>query len=102
MRRQERVMRIVLNKAAELRLIGAVLAEIHEQWQERKYVDMAAFHEWGLDRKTQHADKIISTRTSFLQNHIYSKYLDLTDETRMTILGGHNDQVRMSIKMPSH
>ncbi len=68
----------------------------------QKYVDMAEFHEWELDRKTRGADKIISTRTGFLQGHIYSKYLDLTDETRMTILGGHNDQVRMSIKMPFH
>jgi putative transposase len=59
-RRRERVVRIFPNKASALRLIGAVLAEIHEQWQERKYFDMTEFHEWDLDRKTQSADKIVS------------------------------------------
>jgi transposase-like protein len=59
-RRRERVVRIFPNKESALRLIGAVLSEIHEQWQERKYFDMTEFHEWDLDRKTQNTDKIIS------------------------------------------
>lgn len=59
-RRRERVVRIFPNKASALRLIGAVLTEIHEQWQARKYFDMTEFHEWDLDRKTQTADNIAS------------------------------------------
>jgi putative transposase len=59
-RRRERVVRIFPNTTSAHRLIGAVLAEIHEQWQERKYVDMAEYHEWNLERKTQAADNIAS------------------------------------------
>jgi len=32
-----------------LRLIGAVLAEINEEWQVRRYLDMTAFHEWRAE-----------------------------------------------------
>jgi putative transposase len=59
-RRRERVVRIFPNTTSAHRLIGAVLAEIHEQWQERKYFDMAEYHEWNLERKTQAADNIAS------------------------------------------
>lgn len=57
-RRRERVVRIFPNTASALRLIGAVLAEIHEQWQERKYFDMTEFHEWVVDRKAQDTGNI--------------------------------------------
>ena len=45
-RRRERVIRIFPNEASAHRLIGALLAEIHEEWQERRYLDMTEFHEW--------------------------------------------------------
>jgi putative transposase len=54
------MVRIFPNKESALRLIGVVLAEQHEQWQERKYFDMAELHEWNVDRKTQAADNIAS------------------------------------------
>lgn len=59
-RRRERVVRIFPNQQAALRLIGSVLAEIHEQWQERKYFDMAEYYQWELDRMNQGTDKIAS------------------------------------------
>lgn len=59
-RRRERVVRIFPNTTSALRLIGAVLTEIHEQWQTRKYFDMTEYHQWELDRKTQTADNITS------------------------------------------
>jgi len=45
-RRRERVVRIFPNEASALRLIGALLAEQAEVWQERIYLDMQEFHEW--------------------------------------------------------
>jgi transposase-like protein len=45
-RRRERVIRIFPNDESALRLIGALLAEKNEVWQERKYLDMDEFNEW--------------------------------------------------------
>ncbi len=52
-RRRERVIRIFPNEASALRLIGAVLAEIHEEWQGRRYFDMTEFNEWQEERETR-------------------------------------------------
>jgi putative transposase len=49
-RRRERVIRIFPNDASALRLIGALLAEHNEVWQDRKYLDMDEFTEWALAR----------------------------------------------------
>lgn len=49
-RRRERVIRIFPNDASALRLIGALLAEQNEAWQERKYLDMDEFKEWAASR----------------------------------------------------
>ena len=49
-RRRERVIRIFPNEAPVLRLIGALLAEFHEEGQGRKYLDMAEYHEWHAQR----------------------------------------------------
>ena len=52
-RRRERVIRIFPNEASALRLIGAVLAEIHEEWQGRRYFDMTEFNEWQEEWETR-------------------------------------------------
>jgi len=49
-RRRERVIRIFPNDASALRLIGALLAEKNEVWQEKKYLDMEAFKDWVAAR----------------------------------------------------
>lgn len=49
-RRRERVIRIFPNDASALRLIGALLAEQNEVWQERRYLDMDQFNEWQAAR----------------------------------------------------
>ena len=49
-RRRERVIRIFPNDESALRLIGALLAEQNEAWQERKYLDMDEFKEWAANR----------------------------------------------------
>ncbi|MCX8086027.1 MAG: transposase, partial [Rhodocyclaceae bacterium] len=49
-RRRERVIRIFPNDESALRLIGALLAEQNEAWQERKYLDMDEFKEWAAAR----------------------------------------------------
>lgn len=58
-RRRERVIRIFPNEDSALRLIGALLAEIHEAWQSRRYLDMTDFNEWLTERKTQTDSTII-------------------------------------------
>jgi len=45
-RRRERVIRIFPNDESALRLIGALLAEQNEVWQERRYLDMDEFEQW--------------------------------------------------------
>jgi transposase-like protein len=45
-RRRERVIRIFPNDDSAHRLIGALLAEINEQWQAKRYLDMDEFNEW--------------------------------------------------------
>jgi len=46
-RRREKVIRIFPNMESAWRLIGAVLAEKHEEWSTgRKYLDMAEFQQW--------------------------------------------------------
>lgn len=51
-RRRERVIRVFPNDASALRLIGALLAEISEVWQEKLYFDMTEYHEWTAERKS--------------------------------------------------
>lgn len=45
-RRRERVIGIFPNDESAWRLIGALLAEVNEQWQNKKYLDMDEFNEW--------------------------------------------------------
>jgi transposase-like protein len=45
-RRRERVIRIFPNDDSALRLIGALLAEQNEVWQERRYLDMGEYTDW--------------------------------------------------------
>ena len=46
-RRRERVIRIFPNEDSAIRLIGALLAEFHEQWSTgKKYFDMTEYLEW--------------------------------------------------------
>jgi transposase-like protein len=52
-RRRERVIGIFPNVESAQRLIGANLAEIHEEWQGRRYFDMTEFNEWQEERKTE-------------------------------------------------
>lgn len=56
-RRRERVIRIFPNEASVLRLIGALLAEFHEEWQGRKYLDMADYHEWNAQRNADEKER---------------------------------------------
>lgn len=51
-RRRERVIRIFPNDESALRLIGALLAEQNEVWQERHYLDMDEFEQWKTTRAT--------------------------------------------------
>ena len=60
-RRRERVVRIFPNEASALRLMGALLAEIHEEWQGRRYLDMADFHEWVAEQSASTEEATVSS-----------------------------------------
>lgn len=51
-RRRERVIRIFPSDESALRLIGALLAEQNEVWQERRYLDMDEFEQWKAAKAT--------------------------------------------------
>ena len=61
-RRRERVIRIFPNDESALRLIGALLAEQNEVWQERKYLDMDEFTEWATARTAACPDHDVVVR----------------------------------------
>ena len=58
-RRRERVIRIFPNESSALRLMGALLAEIHEEWQGRRYLDMTEFHEWVTEQQSVPEDTVV-------------------------------------------
>lgn len=45
-RRRERVIRIFPNDQSAMRMVGALLAETNDDWQERPYFDMTEYREW--------------------------------------------------------
>ena len=49
-RRRERVIRLFPNDASARGLTGALLAEQHEAWQERKYFDRDQVTQWAACR----------------------------------------------------
>jgi transposase-like protein len=54
-RRRERVIRIFPNRESVIRLLGALLSELDEQWTTgHRYLEMAAYWQW---RKTQDAPR---------------------------------------------
>lgn len=59
-RRRERVIRIFPNADSALRLIGALLAEIHEEWQARRYLEMSEFHEWLAEQRPEKSETVIA------------------------------------------
>ena len=52
-RRRERVIRIFPNDASAKRLIGALLAEMNEKWQGRRYLDMDEFNDWITEQESR-------------------------------------------------
>jgi len=60
-RRRERVIRIFPNEDSALRLFAAMLAETHEAWLTRKYLDMDEFYEW-LDEKRNRQGGVIAMK----------------------------------------
>ena len=59
-RRRERVVRIFPNEDSALRLMGALLAEIHEEWQGRRYLDMDDFFEWVEEQQPFPEEAVVS------------------------------------------
>lgn len=61
LRRRERVIRIFPNDASAHRQLGALLAEINEQWQTRRYLDMDEFNEWR-EGQQQNAPNVLDAK----------------------------------------
>lgn len=54
-RRREKVIRIFPNQASAWRLVGALLAEKHEEWSTgRRYWTMDEFYQWREERTGKH------------------------------------------------
>ena len=49
--RRTNVIRIFSNDDSALRIIGALLIEINEQWVTRRYLDMDEFNEWLIENE---------------------------------------------------
>lgn len=60
-RRRERVIRIFPNLESAIRLVGSLLVEQHEAWQERKYFDMADYWVWRQQREVTCAESNVVT-----------------------------------------
>jgi len=57
-RRREKVIRIFPNKDSAWRLVGALLAEKHEEWSTgRRYLTMDEFYEWRGEQTEQSTDE---------------------------------------------
>jgi hypothetical protein len=39
--------------------MGALLAEIHEEWQGRRYLDMDDFHEWVTEQYSSTEETVV-------------------------------------------
>lgn len=61
-RRRERVIRIFPNEDSALRLMGALLAEIHEEWQGRRYLNMDDYHEWVTEQSIEPEEVVVQIR----------------------------------------
>jgi transposase-like protein len=59
---RERVIRIFPNPESAIRLIGAMLVEVHEDWQARKYLDMEAFYEGEGERRAVQGNGTVPLR----------------------------------------
>ena len=63
-RRREKVIRIFPNKESAWRLVGALLAEKHEEWSTgRRYLTMDEFYEWR-EKQTTESQKSADERLS--------------------------------------
>jgi transposase-like protein len=51
-RRRERVIRVFPNDASAIRLVGALLEEINENWSGRQYFEMTEYIEWREERRS--------------------------------------------------
>lgn len=58
--RREWVIRIFPNEASALRLIGALLAEHHEAWQECRHLDMGVYLEWKAAASKRAGARVIA------------------------------------------
>ena len=61
-RRRERVIRIFPNEASAIRMVGALLSETNDDWQERAYFDMNELHEWKASASTPLTTKTAKER----------------------------------------
>ena len=60
-RRRERVIRVFPNEDSAHRMLGAVMAELHEEWSMgKKYFNMTEYREWGASHEDLFDNELVS------------------------------------------
>jgi len=59
-RRRQRVIRVFPNDASAMRLVGALLAEMYDQWQQGlRYFDMTEYWDWKKEQADEMTSKLV-------------------------------------------
>ena len=98
-RRREKVIRIFPNKSSAWRLVGALLAEKHEEWSTgRRYLKIDGYYEWRKTPTEENSEKLPANKTNALYN-LPDRRSALNKKTDVVCGGGRwiGDQISLGL-----